>query len=100
GENTTFINQEKTKINLNKVPDTLVERAIQTQYKIMIEKTINGIKKGLGEAGKKARSDKPVDIVIAGGTSMPTGFDTLFKDVIKQAELSIEVGNIVRPNDP
>ena len=100
GENTTFINQEKTKINLNSEPTTLVERAIQTQYKLMVEKTINGIKKGLSEAGKKARSEKPIDIVIAGGTSMPLGFDVLFRDVIKQAELPIAIGNIVRPEDP
>ncbi len=100
GENTTFINQEKTKVDLGATPATLVERAIQTQYRIMIEKTVNGIKKGLGEAGKKARSDKPVDVVIAGGTSMPKGFDTLFKEVIKQAELTISIGNIVRPDDP
>ncbi|NIQ17151.1 MAG: hypothetical protein GTO02_23050, partial [Candidatus Dadabacteria bacterium] len=58
------------------------------------------IKKGLSEAGKKARSDKPVDVVIAGGTSLPTGFDILFRNVLKQAELSIKIGNIVRPNDP
>lgn len=101
GDSATFINQEKTKVDLSKAsPDNLVERAIQTQYRIMIEKTVNGIKKGLGEAGKKARSDKPVDVVIAGGTSMPKGFDTLFKDVISQADLSISIGNIVRPDDP
>ena len=100
GEGTTFINQEKMKIDLGANPTTLVERAIQTQYKIMIEKTVSGIKKGLSEAGKKARSDKPVDIVIAGGTSMPKNFDVFFREVIKQAELPIAIGNIVRPDDP
>lgn len=100
GEGTTFINQEKTKVNLSTSPTNLIERAIQTQYKIMMEKTINGIKKGLNEAGKRARSDKPVDVVIAGGTSIPVGFDVLFRDIIKQTELPIRIGNIVRPNDP
>jgi hypothetical protein len=100
GESITFINQEKTKISLSKDPKDLVERAIQTQYRIMIEKTINGIKKGLSESGKKARSDKPIDIVIAGGTSIPEGFDILFKDIIKQADLPLSIGTIVRPSDP
>ena len=100
GESTTFINQEKTKVNLSENPKTLVERAIQGQYKIMIEKTINNIKKGLMDAGKKARADKPIDIVIAGGTSLPIGFDVFFRDIIKQADLSLQVGNIVRPADP
>lgn len=100
GETTTFINQEKTKVSLNKAPENLVERAIQTQYRIMIEKTVNGIKKGLSDIGKKARTDKPMDIVIAGGTSMPVGFDTLFRDIIKQADLPLALGNIIRPSDP
>jgi hypothetical protein len=100
GESQTFINQEKMKINLNSAPANLVERAIQTQYKIMIEKTVSTIKKGLTDAGKKARSEKPINIVIAGGTSIPPGFDTLFRDVIKQAELPLQIGNIVRPSDP
>jgi actin-like ATPase involved in cell morphogenesis len=100
GESITFINQEKTKVNLSSNPANIIERAIQTQYRIMVEKTVTVIKKGLSEAGKKARSDKPVDIVIAGGTSLPVGFDTLFRDVIKQTELPIQVGKIVRPDDP
>ncbi len=100
GENPTYINQEKTKVALNTAPTNLVERAIQTQYRIMIEKTVNGIKKGLSDAGKKARSDKPINVVIAGGTSMPQGFDLLFRDVIKAADLTVQVGDIVRPNDP
>lgn len=100
GESITFINQEKTKVNLSADPTNLVERAVQTQYRIMIEKTLSTIKKGLSEAGKKARTDQPVDVVIAGGTSLPIGFDVLFREVTKLAELPIQVGNIVRPNDP
>lgn len=100
GESVTFINQEKTKINLSSNPANIIERAIQTQYRIMIEKTLTAIKKGLSEVGKKARSDKPVNVVVAGGTSLPIGFDILFRDVMKQAELPIQIGNIVRPNDP
>ena len=100
GESPTFINKEKTKVNLNEEPTTLVHRAIQTQYRLMVEKTVTGIKKGLSGASKKVRSDEPVDMVIAGGTSMPIGFDKLFQEIIMQAELPINIGNIIRPSDP
>jgi hypothetical protein len=100
GENPTFINREKTKVDLSKTPDTLVERAIQTQYRIMIEKTVFGIKQGLSGASKTIRSDDPVDIVIAGGTSMPPGFTEMFREVLAVAKLPIKVGEIVRPSDP
>jgi intein/homing endonuclease len=99
-ESVTFINQEKTKIDLSVPPTTLIERAIQTQYRIMIEKTVQGIKKGVLESGKKARTDHSIDIVIAGGTSIPNGFDILFKEIINQSDLPISVGTIVRPTDP
>jgi hypothetical protein len=67
----------------------------------MIEKTVTNIKKGL-EANKQknAKLDAPVDFVVAGGTSSPPGFDVLFEKLLRQANLPIEVGKVIRPDDP
>lgn len=100
GESPTFINKEKTKIDLSKPPTNLVERAIQTQYRLMIEHTVNNLKKGLEGASKAIHTENPVDIVIAGGTSSPNGFAQLFKETLEQAKLSIKIGEIVKPSDP
>lgn len=100
GESPTFINKEKTKVDLTAQPANLVERAVQTQYRIMIEHTINEIKRGLSNTSKAVHSDNPVDIVIAGGTSSPPGFDKLFRDTIMQAKLGIKIGDVIRPSDP
>lgn len=100
GETPTFINKEKMKIDLMKEPENLIERAIQTQYRIMIENTMKGIKEGLGKAGNKARSDKPVDIIIAGGTSLPAGFTEIAKETIEDLNFPIEIGEIKRAKDP
>jgi hypothetical protein len=102
GESIAFINQEKTKLDLTVEPDSLVLRAVKAHYEIMLEKTVMGIKKGLEEAGSKARSPsgKGIDIVVAGGTSIPKGFDALFGKILKDAKLPMEVGNIIRPADP
>lgn len=95
------INKEKTRIDLNKEPKNMIERAIKTQYQLMIEKTVSGIKKGLEDhADKKARLDNPINIVVAGGTSSPPGFDVMFRDLIKSAKLNVEVGEVIRPSDP
>jgi len=86
---------------LEKEPETLVERAIKTQYELMIERTIVGIKKGLEEnRGKNARLDHPLDVVVAGGTSSPNGFDNLFKKLLLEINLSVEIGEVTRPEDP
>jgi actin-like ATPase involved in cell morphogenesis len=100
GESPTFINKEKMKLDLTVDSDSLVQRAIKSQYEIMIQKTITGIKKGVEKAGNKARGDNAIDIVIAGGTSSPPGFEKLFSDVIKEANVPIEIGEIIQPSDP
>lgn len=101
-ETTTYVNKEKMKADLTiDNPDTLVQRAIKSQYEIMIQKTVNGIKKGIEDAGKKARSEEPIDIIVAGGTSMPKGFDSLFANILELAKLdTIKVGSVIRPQDP
>jgi hypothetical protein len=101
-ETTTYVNKEKMHADLTlENPETLVQRAIKSQYEIMIQHTVQGIKRGIEEAGNKARSEQPVDIVVAGGTSMPKGFNVLFAKILEQAKIStLKVGSVIRPEDP
>jgi actin-like ATPase involved in cell morphogenesis len=100
GETIAFINKEKTKIDLTKNPTTLIERAIHTQYRLMIEHTMTGLKKGFADVIKTVRTDAPVDVVVAGGTASPNGFVTMFKEALQQSNLPIPIGEVTRPNDP
>ena len=100
GESTTFINKEKTKIDLTKPATTLVERAIQTQYRLMLEHTVTGIKKGLQNTSKSVKTDQEIDFVVAGGTSSPPGFKDLLAQCLKEADLSVKIGEVIQPKDP
>jgi actin-like ATPase involved in cell morphogenesis len=100
GESVAFINREKMKLDLSESSDSVIQRAIRAQYEIMMQKTVTEIKKGLEKSGNKARTNTPIDIVIAGGTSCPKGFAQLFGDVVKKSHLPMEVGKIIRPKDP
>ena len=100
GESPTFINKEKTKVDLSKEPSNLVERAIITQYRLMIEKTVQGIREGLASAKQAVKSENPVDFVVAGGTSMAKGFTDIFSQTLKDGKLSIPVGEVIRPAEP
>lgn len=97
-ESPTVINKAKTKIDLSKPPASAIERAIQTQYRLMVEKTVANIKKAIVETDS-VKSENPVDIVIAGGSSAPNGFVELVREVIKEAKMPIEIGEIRRPDD-
>lgn len=101
GESITFINREKLKLDLSKDADSLVQRAIQTEYEIMVQKTISGIKKGLEDSSLKVRTASgDVDIVIAGGTASPPGFENLVENIVKKSKLPINIGRIIKPKDP
>jgi hypothetical protein len=100
-ETTTYVNREKMHSDLTvDNPESMVQRAIKAQYEIMIHHTVSGIKKGVEDAGNKARSEQPIDIVIAGGTSMPKGFDVLFRKILDQSKVSMKIGEVIRPKDP
>ena len=101
GETPTFINREKQKIDLGREAVSLVERAIKTQYELMIEKTVAGIKNGLEKnKDKNARLEHPIDVVVAGGSAKPPGFKKFFEKLLHEAELPIELGDVIRPDDP
>ena len=95
-----YVNREKEKTDLNvEVPDQFVQRVIKAEYEIMMQKTASGIKKGL----EKVMGTMPletVDIVIAGGSSIPPGFDNMFTEVLKKTQLPIPMGEIIRTKDP
>ena len=97
GESIAFINKEKEKIDLLKV--NLVERAINTQYRLMIEKTVTGIKNGFVNAKNSVKTKEPINVVVAGGTACATGFDTIFKECLLEAKVGIDIGAVTRPKD-
>lgn len=99
GESITVINQEKMKIDLGKPATTLIDRAIKSQYEILIQKTVTAIKKYIMEAGTKAIPGHPVDVILAGGTASPPHFTELFRDAIKAAEWPIAIGEVRRPEN-
>lgn len=98
-ENVNIINKAKHAIDLAKPPSNSVERAIQSQYKIMIEHTVANMKKAILELGNAAHSDDPVDIILGGGTSSPNHFPELFAECIKEANFPIPIGEVKRPAD-
>jgi hypothetical protein len=99
GETQTTINKLKQKIDLTKMPTNIAERAIQGQYRIMIERTVSEIKKAILEAGNSVRVENPIDIIIGGGTSSPNGFVEIFQEVVKSMDFPVPIGDIRKPED-
>jgi len=98
-ESIAYINKAKHSIDLTKSPTNALERAIQTQYRIMIDHTINGIKSALLQKETEIKADDPVDFIIAGGTASPNGFAEIFTEALHGAKLPIPIGEVRKPVD-
>jgi hypothetical protein len=99
-ETPTSICKRKEKMTLTECPEDVVGKTIWINYGIMIESVIKAIIEGFKKHEEKARIDKPIPMIIAGGTSSPDGFDDYVKDVISKIEVPFEIGEIRRAEKP
>lgn len=76
-----------------------VLEALYYYYKALVDYTV---KKIINEFNEKVdiEVDQAIPIIVSGGTSLPDGFDELFKDVISEHELPFEVSEIRRAKNP
>lgn len=97
-----LVSRAKEKIKLGGgIPDTNnLDKAIYINYQILIENVAQKIIEGFRQNESKARAERPMPIVIAGGTAMPEGFLDMFKKVFASQKMPFEVGEITLAHDP
>ena len=100
-ETPTSICRRKEKLSLTEEPTHMVDKTIWIHYGILIENVIKGIFDGFRNNEEKARVDKPMPIVMAGGTSSPEGFaDYVQKVVDNFDDKPFEIGEIKCADKP
>jgi actin-like ATPase involved in cell morphogenesis len=81
-------------------PKNEVEEAIAFYYQHMLDYVAKHIKQALLNLPKLPDFPKPPKVVVAGGTSLPKGFLEVFEAALKAQELPIQLGKVVRAEDP
>ena len=76
------------------------EKALIVYYKNLIEYVLKHIKRKFENTKEMPDLKKPVDIVIAGGTSLPKGFLQQFKLTLKKIRLPHAIGTVRMARDP
>jgi hypothetical protein len=61
---------------------------------------VDALRKGISKAEKLPRTDRPLPIVLAGGTAKPRGFRELFERTLRARSLPIEVAEVRVATDP
>jgi actin-like ATPase involved in cell morphogenesis len=87
-------------IDLSRSPRDKTERALQIYYEDLVESLVQALHDALSRAEKLPRADRPLPIVVAGGTAKPRGFKELFERALKLRTLPIDVSGVRIASDP
>lgn len=78
--------------------DNDIAFALDAYYDAMLRHVVGLFAKKFTEV--KSQFDKPLDVVIAGGTSMPNGFEKKLARIMSSVNLPFKIGDVRKAADP
>ena len=101
GETATRVKAIKEEgLDLNHKSRSKVAGALQIYYDDLIEKVVDGIEEALSQADRMPKLDKPLPVVLGGGSAMPKGFAARFEKALAKKELGIELEGVRMAKEP
>jgi actin-like ATPase involved in cell morphogenesis len=85
-------------LDLLKPPTDKFQRALHIYYEDLVETLVEALRFKLARADK--RTERPIPIVLAGGTAKPRGFKELFERTLRARPLPIPVAEVRVARDP
>jgi actin-related protein len=77
-----------------------IDKALHIYYDKLIETLVAELYRAINESKKLPRVDKPLPIVLAGGTAKPKGFRDRFEEVLRRRPLPFDVSEVRMASDP
>jgi actin-like ATPase involved in cell morphogenesis len=87
-------------LDLTREPRDKLEKALHIYYEDLVESLVEALHTAVTRAEKRPRADRPLPIVLAGGTASPKGFKELFETSLKKRPLPFEVSGVRVAEDP
>ena len=87
-------------LDLSKAPKDKFEKALHIYYEDLVETLVEALRRSLSKAEKLPKTDRPLAIVLSGGTAKPKGFKELFERTLKTHALPIEISGVRMASDP
>ncbi len=81
-------------------PRTREEEAIVLYYRNLIDYVLGHLAERFSAAADAPRFTEPVDVVLAGGTSLADGLVDLFSEALEKNDFPIKVARVRRAQDP
>jgi hypothetical protein len=77
-----------------------VQQAISVYYEDMIQAVTIALKSFLSKSKNVPQLDRPIPVVLSGGSAMPAGFRDRFEKIFRTVELPINISEIRLARDP
>jgi hypothetical protein len=87
-------------LDLMRPTDDKIRKALLIYYDKLIELLVDELHQAIARGQKLPRTEKPLPIVLAGGTAMPVGFRDRFEQALRRRTLPFEVGEVRLAKDP
>lgn len=87
-------------LDLTRTTDDKIRKALHIYYDKLIETLVDELNRAVARSQKLPRTEKPLPIVLAGGTAMPKGFRDRFEQTLRRRQLPFEVGDVRLASDP
>ncbi len=101
GERATRIRMMKEDtFHLNGYFTDKIQQAIGVYYDDMIHGLVSGMKEALKSARKMPKMNRPLPLVLSGGTTLPAGFRDRFEKIIGEEDFPLPVSEIRMAADP
>jgi hypothetical protein len=85
---------------LSKQPKDKLEKALHIYYEDLVESLVDTLRRRSRAPRSCPRPDRPLPIVLAGGTAKPKGFKELFERTLRARPFPIEVAEVRVAADP
>lgn len=87
-------------LDLSRTPKDKFEKALHIYYEDLVGVLTEALRKALTRAEKLPKHDRPIPIVLSGGTAKPRGFKELFEKGLRSRSMPLEIGQIRMATDP
>ena len=87
-------------LELSRPPKNKYESALHVYYDDMIVSLVEGLRAALAETKNLPRVDKPIPIVLSGGTAKPKGFLEKFRQAIERDGFPLPLSEIRMAQEP
>ena len=100
--NTTKVRLEKEEnLDLSRQPKDDLQRALHIYYEDVLQTLIDGLRAEFRASSQLPKIDRPMPVVLAGGTARPAGFLQKFEQMlVAGGEFPIEISDVRMAKDP